>query len=111
MAAGKYDRRICLQARTLSKGASGGLKETWVDEFEAWASVRNMSGNEGKATSAGGGERLEARTEFTFQYRAGVTGEMRVRYDGRIFTITHVNDWMEKHERIVLTCDLGVPDA
>lgn len=111
MQAGRLNRRITLQNLTVSKGASGGMKKTWANfATSIAAAVRNMSGNERQASSAGG-QVAEARTEFTIRYRSGVTADMRVLYAGAVYNIRHVNDWMGKRESLVLTCDTGVNDG
>ena len=111
MQAGRLNRRITLQSLTVSKGASGGMTKTWVNFASSVpAAVRNLSGNERRATSVGG-QVAEARTEFTIRYRSGVTAEMRVLYAGAVYNIRHVNDWMGKRESLVLTCDTGVNDG
>ncbi len=108
---GKRDRRITLEAPTVGQGASGGMKRQWVLVTECWASVRNLPGTEKDATGVGGGQVAEARTEFGLLYRPGVTAKMRIRYDGRTYNIRHVNDWQEKHQQLVLTCDTGASDG
>ena len=109
--AGRLDRRITLQSLTVAKGASGGMKKTWANFATGIAAaVRNLSGNERQASSAGG-QVAEVRTEFTIRYRTGVTADMRVLYAGAVYNIRHVNDWMGKRESLVLTCDTGVNDG
>ena len=109
--AGRLDRRITLQSLTVGKGTSGGMTKTWSDfATSIAAAVRNLSGNERQASSAGG-QVAQARTEFTIRYRAGVTAQMRVLYAGSVYNIQHVNDWMGKRESLVLTCDTGVNDG
>lgn len=111
MQAGRLNRRITLQSLTVGKGTSGGMKKTWVNFASSVpAAVRNLSGNERRATSVGG-QVAEARTEFTIRYRSGVTADMRVLYQGAVYNIRHVNDWMGKRESLVLTCDTGMNDG
>lgn len=106
--AGKLNQRITLQVLTISKGTSGGANKAWADVATSIpAAVRNMSGNERQASSAGG-QVAEARTEFIIRYRAGVTAQMRVLYQGAVYNIRHVNDFMARRESLILTCDTGV---
>lgn len=109
--AGKLDRRITLQQTATGKDASGGFTTAWVDVTQLWASVRNFAGDEREQTKSGGGQAAVARTEFTIHYRAGVTAAMRIRFGAAVYEIRHVNDWMDRHEFIVLTCDTGVANA
>ena len=109
--AGKLTQRITLQAPTIGKGTSGGITKAWADvAANVPAAVRHLSGNERQASSAGG-QVAEARTEFTVRYRAGVTAKMRVLYEGAVYNIRHVSDYMAKHESLLLTCDTGVNDG
>lgn len=110
MKAGQLDQRITLQAPTVSKGASGGMAKAWVDVATIWAAVRHLSGNERRASSAGG-EVAQARTEFTIRTRPGVTAQLRVLYRGKIYNITHVNSYTDRDAWMLLTCDTGVNDG
>lgn len=105
--AGKLDKRITLQAPAITRGASGGVGKAWTEIAQVWAAVRNMSGNE-RAASSAGGQVAEARTEFTIRYRSGVTAQARVLYAGAVYNIRHVNNFMERGESLILTCDTGV---
>lgn len=107
---GKRNRRITIQAKTVSKGASGGQVETWNDlpGMPIWAARRDFSGSERRVTAAGGGEVSQARVEFDVRYRSGITTQMRVVMGGEYFNIQHVNNWAARNERLVLTCDTGV---
>lgn len=109
--AGKLNQRIVLQALAISKGTSGGVNKAWSDVATSVpAAVRHLSGNERRASSAGG-QVAEARTEFTIRYRAGVTAKMRVLYQGAVYNIRHVNDFMARREFLILTCDTGASDG
>lgn len=111
MDAGKLDRRITLEYPSQAQGASGGVQSTWVAVPPVWASVRNFNGAERRATAAGGGEVAVARTEFTIRYRADVTPLWRVAYGGRYYNILHMNNFMERNESLILTCDTGANDG
>lgn len=111
MQAGKFDKRIRLEAEVTTQGAAGGVKTAWTEVATVWASVRNFSGGERRSTGAGGGEVEVARTEFTIRYRPGVTAKMRVVFKGAVYNIAHVNNFMERNESLVLTCDTGANDG
>lgn len=102
------NRLIDLELHAVTKDAAGGLVKGWtVFAAGVYAAVRHFSGQEKAATSAGG-ETAQARTEFDINYRPGVTEAMRVRYAGKVYNVRQVNDWMERHDRLVLTCDIGI---
>ena len=108
--AGKLDQRLSLRQPAPAKGASGGFTRGWVTLPPMWGAVRHLSGTERRATSAGG-EVAEARTEITIPYRAEVTAQWSVLYQGRHYNIRHVNDFMARREFLILTCDTGVNDG
>lgn len=107
--AGTLTKRVTLQSRQVSKGRSGGIQKDWIDAAtNIPAGVRHLSGNERQASSEAGGQVAEARTEFTIRWRIGVTAGMRLLYEGAIYNIRHVNDFLAKRESLVLTCDTGM---
>ncbi|SFU81694.1 phage head-tail adaptor, putative, SPP1 family [Paenacidovorax caeni] len=110
--AGKLTQRITLQAPVVARGRSGGQSKTWTDAAtDVPAAVRNLSGNERRASSSAGGEVAQARAEFTLRWRPGITAQMRVLYGGAIYNIVHVNDFMARREFLILTCDTGLNDG
>lgn len=102
----ELNRRIVIQANTISKDASGGMVDSWATFATVWAKVMNLSGNERRLTEHGG-QVAEARTEFTIRYLAGITPKHRIQYGGKVYNIKHVNDFNEQHRFMILTCDTG----
>lgn len=103
------NQRVTLQEKTVTKGASGGKVEAWaaLAGMPVSAGINHFSGNERRVSSVGG-QVAEARTEITIRYRAGITAQMRVLHGAVIYNIRHVNNWQQRNERLVLTCDTGV---
>ncbi len=66
-----------------------------------WARVRAVSGREFFAAAQVQAEQLQ---RITIRYRTGVTAAMRVAWAGRLFDITAVIDWRERHEALQLMC-------
>lgn len=110
LAAGKMDQRVALREPATLKGVSGGFTKSWTTHSEIWASVRHLSGNERRASKAGG-EVAVAGTEFSIAFRPGITEQWGILYQGKHYNIKHANDLMGKRERLVLTCDTGVNDG
>lgn len=105
--AGQLNRVISIQKLTQTRDAEGGMVDTWLNFApNVWARVNHLSGNERAATRQGG-QKLDARTEFTIYYIPGVTNTMRVVFDGKHYAIQHVNNFMDGNEYLVLTCDTG----
>ena len=108
--AGQLSRRVAIETLTQTKDASGGMIDTWTLLANVWAQIKNLSGNEKKNT-ASGGQVAESRTEFTIRYMAGITAKHRVNYNGKKYSIKHVNDYNEEHRFMILTCDTGLNDG
>lgn len=105
--AGQLNQQITIQKRNQIKDAEGGMVDVWADfATDIWAKKNNLSGSERAATSKGG-QTLDARTEFTIYYLAGVTNEMRIVHNGKYYNIRHVNNFMESNEYLIISCDLG----
>lgn len=105
--AGQLNKQITIQQRATTKDAEGGMVDVWSDfAADIWAKKNNLSGNERQATQQGG-QRLEARTEYTVYYIEGVNNEMRIVDNGVKYNIRHVNNYMENNEFLIITCDTG----
>lgn len=104
----QLDTRIRIEARTTTKGASGGIKTAWALHLECWAQRRDMSGNERSASNAAGGQVPVARVEFVIRSRAGVAAQMRVVHKGQLLNITHAKPLADHPGWMILTCDTGL---
>ena len=104
----QLDTRIRIEARTTTKGASGGIQTAWALHQECWAQRRDMSGNERSASTAAGGQVAVARVEFVLRAREGITAQMRVVHKGQIFNIAHVKPLADYPGWMILTCDTGL---
>jgi SPP1 family predicted phage head-tail adaptor len=110
--AGELTKRVTLEALTQTRDVEGGMVDSWlaIAGMPVWAKVANLSGNERRAT-AQGGKLPEARTEITIRYRTGINEKMRVLYNGKIYNIRHINNFLEQNTWLVLTCDTGMNDG
>ena len=87
MRAGKLDRRITIQAKTVSQSSSGEPQETWADVATVWAQARPNRGAERFATIQNVGS---AVMTFHIRYRDDLTVLNRISYDGKIWDIIDV---------------------
>jgi SPP1 family predicted phage head-tail adaptor len=102
---------ISIEVLTTTQDTSGGMVDGWAPDFDSWAKIRNLTGNERSLTSHGG-QVQEARTEFTVRFDERLnTGIRRVVYNGKIYNIKHVNDYNENHRFMILTCETGLNDG
>ena len=106
--AGELTQRIEIQENTPGKDGQGGIADNWTVFTPAWAKVNHLSGSSKRATAAGGGKVTEARTEFTMYFKAGVTADMRITHRGKIYDISHVNNYLERNEYLIIEATEGV---
>lgn len=99
--AGRLDKRVTLQAHGITQDANGTPVEGWSDVATVWAAVEPLSGREFFAAAQVQAEQMQ---RITIRYRTGVTTAMRVAWAGRLFDITAVIDWRERHEALQLMC-------
>lgn len=105
---GSFNCLVEIQQYTLGKDASGGKTKVWdIEVAKPFAGINNLSGKEQSATRAGG-DVVVSRTIFSMHYIPGITDVMRVVYAGKYFDIQHVNNFMERNQYLILTCDSGV---
>lgn len=108
----KLDKRVRIDTRVVSKGASGGNRETWTAGPFVWAGISNKAGKEQRSTDAGGGLVAESDCEIEMRYRAGVTAEnTRLVRGTTLYNIVHVDNVMEQNDRLILQCKSGVNDG
>jgi len=89
MQAGKLNRIITIQTKTLTYDADGYPIESWGDSISMWASVVTTGGGEFYAA-----QKLNASTEAVFKarYTTGITVLNRIKYGTRIFEILSLNE-------------------
>lgn len=84
--AGKLDRRVTIQERTVARDAAGGETVTWVDRATVWAAKVDVTGRELLMAS----QMVEtAQARFRIRYRSDVEQTDRVVYDGVAYDIQH----------------------
>jgi SPP1 family predicted phage head-tail adaptor len=105
MRAGRLDRRVTLQQRTLAQDAQGQQIETWTDVDTVWASKRDLRGREFFAAEA---TNAEASTVFEIRYRADVTVLNRLVYAGVTHRIIQVAE-IGRRQGLQLICAGKVP--
>ena len=101
---------IVIEALTTGKDSHGGMTNTWGSFSTAWAKIKHLSGDE-KHLTAYGGQVGEAKTEFTIRHLPNITTQHRIVYGGKVYNIKHVNDYMEEHRFMIVTCDTGLNDG
>lgn len=112
--AGRYRYRVQIQTSAVGaaagRDASGAPKRTWADAGAMWAAVQQYSGEERKATSAGGTQAL-ARVEVRTRWRADIQpGTHRLIHQSRAYNIRSLAGG-EVGGELIIICDTGAPHA
>jgi SPP1 family predicted phage head-tail adaptor len=91
MRAGKLDRRITIQRKSVTESGSGEPIETWADLATVWAQARPLRGDERFAT-----RQLVGTAVMTFHIRyrgdLAITVKDRISYDGKLWDILDVRE-------------------
>jgi len=107
MQAGKLNRLVVIESRATTVDASGDRTDAWSTYVECWARIDGGAGREywnARQTIT------DLSHTVTVRYYAGVTTDMRVRYDdpktgaSRYFNIRSVTNPDESDEMLVLRC-------
>lgn len=101
MKIGKLRHRVAIQAYTALRDSFGAEQPEWADVATVWASVAPISGKEYFASAQ---TNAELTTKITMRYLGGITPNMRVVFDGRIFEIVSVLNYEERNVEQSLLC-------
>lgn len=87
---GKLDRRVTLQARTMTRDETGARIESWETVSEIWAEYVANKGSEGPASDA---DRWQDSQQFRIRYRAGMTStQYRLIHNGKTYNIIGITE-------------------
>ena len=89
MRAGRLDRRVTIQTRTLTRNSYGEQVETWADDDTVWGERFDLRGREffaARQVSA------DVTTRFRLRYRTGLTVLHRLVCDGVTYDIHQVSE-------------------
>lgn len=100
--AGRLDRRLDLQQRTITRDAAGGEIVSWVALATVWAAKRDITGRDRLRADA---KTAESSTAFTIRYRADLAVTDRVVYAGTPHDIQHLAELGHK-EGLEILCKL-----
>ncbi len=103
--AGKLRHRIAIQQRTTDQDDYGQQLDQWDDVARVWADIEPLNGRELLAAAA---VQAETTHTVTMRYRPGITPQLRINYNGRLFNILNVLDDNERHRTLTLLCSEGL---
>ena len=88
MRAGRLDRMVIIQRKTVVQDDHGEEIETWTNLDTVWAGRRDLRGKEFFAAQQ---ENASISAVFTLRYRNDITpDDHRISYEGRIYDIKSV---------------------
>ena len=93
---GKLNKRITFQLQDLDSE-----DEEWEDRATTWASINPISGKEYYSAET---INSDLTHKIRLRYRRGITPDMRILYNGRIFYIVSVINEYEKNTMLQLMC-------
>ena len=99
MEAGRLNRRITIEQKSVTRDSYGGESITWATVATVWAAVLPIRGQEYVSIRQAG---AELTTRFLIRYREGVTPAMRIVYDGAHYDIVEVINPQDGREHLEL---------
>ena len=93
---GKLNKRITFQLQDLDLE-----DEDWKDIATTWASINPISGKEYYSAET---INSDLTHKIRLRYRKGITPDMRILYNGRIFYIVSVINEFERNSILQLMC-------
>lgn len=99
---GRMNRRITIQYQNgWDVDDEGNAIPKWDDFATVWANIRPLRGREYFEAAA---VNAETTVKMLIRYRPGITPDMRVVYNGRIYNIQAVIDVYEGRRQLELMC-------
>lgn len=109
---GKLNKRITFQKLVTGTDDMGQTTTNWEDDKTVWATVKPYKSSEIDFMRK---LKPEATHRIYIRYREGITADMRIRYQGRIFELSGPPlDLDERHAVMELQCEEvfeGVDDS
>jgi SPP1 family predicted phage head-tail adaptor len=93
MQIGKMNKLISIHRVTASKGSTGQHIETFTLYKKAWAYMYFDNGQEGFESNK---ETAINRVKFFIRYTTNITEQMKIKYDGNTYDITHIEETNDK---------------
>lgn len=96
-----YTHKIEFQLLSVDSDEIGNQTEEWTTIFRTWASVNGIGGREYYNA-----RQTNSENDVTFKVRYSrkiadyLTSEIRIIYNGKIFDVKHIDDYMEQHKEL-----------
>ena len=108
----RLDKRVRVEASSITRGASGGVVKVWSLACIRWASISGRAGMKKGSTDVAGGDAPQATHSITMHLLAGLTPTThRLVHGSQVFEILHVDDVLQQGVRMDVLCQTGVSDG
>jgi len=97
MKSGKLRHFISIETATTVDSSTGAPEDTWVAFATARAQIIPVNGREYFSASQ---ERASVTHKIKMRYLPGITEEMRIKFDDRIFEIESIINFQEKNKEL-----------
>lgn len=105
MRAGLLRHLITIQTRAAGALDSyGGSNPAWSTFAEVWAQIEPTTGRE---YVKDGANKAALLTRFVLRYLDGVTPQMRVSFEGKVYNIREVINERQRNRMLTLVCEAG----
>jgi SPP1 family predicted phage head-tail adaptor len=101
----KFNKRIIFQQPPKSKNENGFPSIEWTNVKTVWAKIKTNQGkSKGLEFNVAGSVYNESDIRFICRYTSGITPQMRIIYNSRIFNILGVVNDDEKNVTLTIIC-------
>ena len=105
MRSGRLRHRVVIQEVDPTADSLGQPVPAWTEVATVWGSVEPLQGREFFAAQQ---VNADTTVRIRLRYRSGITPDMRISWDGRIYNILSIIDNREIHADLQLMCSEGV---
>ena len=106
MTIGHLKHRITLQKLITTTNENGFSEESYVDDKELWASIRNLYGKEFYEAAA---VQKEMTVKFIIRVTSDLDETMRILFKGKIYNITSIDNIRYENKYIeIKTLEVGL---
>ena len=98
MNAGKLDRRVAIQTRTETIGASGGVALAYATRKTLWCERVSTTGRESRS---GGAVRAEADLTLRVRYDSTLTERDRLLYESKTYDVISIEEEGRRESQLI----------
>ena len=92
---------IEIQHRIESKNEFGEAEYTWEEFVKTWAEIKPITSKEFFSAQ---GVQNETTHRVIIRYITGIKPDMRIIFENRVFEITSIRDYFERHKFLEIMC-------